>query len=107
MPFPGIIQFPFNKHFLRLVSGTKQSHWCVMCAVKHYIHIFMTVFFFSESCWGNAMVVYTKPRPRKKEESEQLRGERDQIKFIDLRFERWDSGKVVRLRKARRRQDVP
>ena len=26
---------------------------------------------------------------RKKEESEQLRGERDQIKFIDLRFERW------------------
>ena len=38
-----------------------------------------------------------------KEESEQLRGERDQIKFIDLRFERWQ---VVGLRKARRRQDV-
>ena len=30
------------------------------------------------------MVVYTKPEQRKKEESEQLRGERDKIKFIDL-----------------------
>ena len=35
------------------------------------------------------MVAYTKPRKRKKEESVQLRGERYQIKFIDLRFERW------------------
>ena len=34
------------------------------------------------------MVVYTKPYQRKKEESEGLRGERDKIKFIDLRFER-------------------
>ena len=50
------------------------------------------------------MVTYTKPQQRKKEESEQLRGERDQIKIIDLRFERWQ---VVGLRKARRRQDVP
>ena len=33
------------------------------------------------------MVAYTKPQHRKKEESERLRGERDQIKFIDLRFE--------------------
>ena len=41
---------------------------------------------------------------RKKEESEKLRGERDQIKLTDLRFERWQ---VVRFRKARRRQDVP
>ena len=39
-----------------------------------------------------------------KEESKRLRGERDQIKFIDLRFERWQ---VVRFRKARRRQEVP
>ena len=31
---------------------------------------------------------------KKKEESEQLRGERDQIKFIDIRFER---GQVVGL----------
>ena len=34
-------------------------------------------------------------------ESERLRGERDQIKFIGLGFERWQ---VVRLRNARRRQ---
>ena len=30
------------------------------------------------------MVAYTNPQQRKKEESERLRGERDQIKFIDL-----------------------
>ena len=29
-------------------------------------------------------MAYTKPQQRKKEESEQLRGERDQIKFIAL-----------------------
>ena len=45
------------------------------------------------------MVAYTKPQQRQKEESERLRGERYQIKFIDLRFERWQ---VVRFRKARR-----
>ena len=33
------------------------------------------------------MVACTKPQHMKKEESEQLRGERDHIKFIDLRFE--------------------
>ena len=33
------------------------------------------------------MVAYTKPQQRKKEESERLRGQRDQTKFIDLRFE--------------------
>ena len=48
-------------------------------------------------------MTYTKPPQRKKEESKKLRGERDQIKFIDLRCERWQ---VARLRKARRRQDV-
>ena len=35
------------------------------------------------------MVAYTKPLQRKKEESKKLRGERDQIKFIGLRLERW------------------
>ena len=50
------------------------------------------------------MLAFTKPQQRKKEESERIRGGRDQIKFIDLRFERWQ---VVRFRKARRRQDVP
>ena len=47
------------------------------------------------------MVAYTKPQERKKEESERLRGERDQIKLIDARFER---GQVVGFRKGRRRQ---
>ena len=37
-----------------------------------------------------------KPQQRKKEESERLSGERDQIKFIYLRFERWQ---VVGFRK--------
>ena len=36
------------------------------------------------------MMTYTKPRKRrKKEEGERVRGERDQIKFIHLRFEGW------------------
>ena len=47
------------------------------------------------------MVAYTKPQQRKKEEREKLRGEGDQIKFTDLRFERWQ---VVRFRKVRRMQ---
>ena len=50
------------------------------------------------------MVAYTKPQQRKKEESKRLRGERDQIKLIDLRFEGWQ---VVRFRKVRRGQDAP
>ena len=45
-------------------------------------------------------MAYTKPQKWKKEESVRLRGERDQIKFIHLRFERWQ---VVRFRKARGR----
>ena len=60
--------------------------------------------FLSELYWGKAMVAYTMPQQRKQEESERLRGERDQIKFIDLGFERWQ---VVRFRKARGSQDVP
>ena len=34
------------------------------------------------------MVAYTNPQQRKKAERERLRGERDQIKFIDIGFER-------------------
>ena len=49
-------------------------------------------------------MAYTKPQQGKKEESELLRGERDKIKFVNLRFERWE---VVGFRKARRKQDVP
>ena len=49
------------------------------------------------------MAAYTKLDKWKKEK---VKGEeeRDQIKFIDLRFERLQ---VVGLRKARRRQDAP
>ena len=50
------------------------------------------------------MVAYTKPQQWKKEESKKLIGESDQIKFIDLGFERWQ---VARFRKARGRQDIP
>ena len=35
------------------------------------------------------MVAYTKHQQRKEEENERLRGERDQIKFIDLGFGIW------------------
>ena len=49
-------------------------------------------------------MVYTKPQQIKNGESEKLRRERDHIKFIDLRFARWQ---VVRSRKARRRQELP
>ena len=48
------------------------------------------------------MVAYTKPPTKEERRKKRLRGERDQIKFMDLRFERWQ---VVRFRKARRRQD--
>ena len=65
---------------------------------------FVDFFSFSELCWGKAMVAYTQLQQRKKEESKSLRGERDQIKFIDLGFERWQ---VVRFRKARGKQEVP
>ena len=41
------------------------------------------------------MVAYTKPQQRKKEDSKWLRGGRDQVKLIDLRFDRWQ---VVRFR---------
>ena len=44
------------------------------------------------------MVAYTRLQQRKEEESERLRGKRDQIKCVDLRFERWQ---VVVFRKAR------
>ena len=50
------------------------------------------------------MVAYTEPQQWKKEGSERLRGERDQIKFIDVRVER---GQIVRLGNGRRGRDVP
>ena len=50
------------------------------------------------------MVAYEKAQQKKAEERKRLRGDRDQIKFIDLRFER---GSIVRFRKAVRMQGVP
>ena len=49
------------------------------------------------------MVGFAKPQQGKKEESERLKGEGDQIKFINVRLER---RQVVLFWKARR-QDVP
>ena len=47
------------------------------------------------------MVSYTKPQQRKKEGRKRLRGEGDQIKFIDLRFEKMGSCKIQESKKAR------
>ena len=56
----------------------------------------------------DCFIVRSKPAKtikltQKKEESERLRGERDQVKFIDLRYERWQ---VARFRQARRKQEI-
>ena len=77
---------------------------CVCVCVCVCMCVYFFLFLFSEPCWGEAMVADTKPQPRKKENSERLRGERDQIKLINLRFERWQ---ILRFRNARGRQDVP
>ena len=47
--------------------------------------------------------IYKAQTKEERKKREWLRGERDQIKFIDLRFEEW---LVARFRIARR-QDVP
>ena len=45
------------------------------------------VAFFSELCWGEPMVAYTKPQERKKEKSDRLRGERirSSLLILDLK----------------------
>ena len=60
--------------------------------------------YFSELRWGETMAAYTKQQ-WKKEKSERLRGEREgnQIKFIDLRFER---GQAVGFRKKKARCSI-
>ena len=50
------------------------------------------------------MVAHTKPQQRKKEESERLRGGGNQIKFIDLKFEKW---KVEGFGKGRKKKNAP
>ena len=52
--------------------------------------------------WKDHGDIY-KASLNEKEEGDRLRGESDQIEFIDLRFERWH---VARFRKARRK-DAP
>ena len=46
------------------------------------------------------MAANTKPQQRKKEERERLRGERDQMKFFDLRCERLQ---LVRFRESKKK----
>ena len=82
---------------------TNSSGGCMICFAFDAM-VCQVRLFFGEICWGKAMVAYKRPQKWKKEESERLRGERDQIKFIDIGFERWQ---VVRFWKARGRQDVP
>ena len=48
--------------------------------------------------------LYKAPTREERRKRKAKRRERDQIEFIDLRFERWQ---VVRFGKVRRRQDVP
>ena len=43
------------------------------------------------------MLAYTKSQQRKKEKSERLRGERYQINFTELRFERWQFFKIKEI----------
>ena len=73
-----------------LVSRRKQEDQC-----KYYG-------FFSEVCWGKVMVAYTKLQQRNKE-SERLRRERDQIKFIDRRFLNMASCRIQESKKKARR----
>ena len=42
-------------------------------------------------------MAYTKPQHWKKEESKQLSGDGSHIKFIDLRFERWQFVRLSEL----------
>ena len=60
--------------------------------------------FFSELCWGKALGgLYNASTKEERRKQKTKRRERDQIKFIDLGFERWQ---VVRFRNARGREDV-
>ena len=59
-------------------------------------------YFFSELFWGKGHWGLYKAPTKERRSKRNLRGERDQIKFIDLRFARWQ---VVRFMKARRRLD--
>ena len=90
-------------HQSRVCPALVPSAKCVVCASYRNVHYFRNnaiiflVGYVEKSPWWRI-------KSLNKEESEKLRGERDQIKFIDHRFER---RQVVGFMKARRRQDVP
>ena len=48
--------------------------------------------------------LYKAPTKEERKKQKAKRRERDQVKFIDLRFERWQ---VIGFRKGRRKEDVP
>ena len=76
----------------------------MLCSTALHEEIKVQLFVLSsELSWGKAVVAYTKPQQGKKEESEQLRGEGDQINLIDLNSQRWQG---AGFRKASR-QGVP
>ena len=57
----------------------------------------------ADNMLGTDLVAYTKFQQQKNDESERLRGEGNEIKFVDVRFKGWQ---VVEFRKGRRKQDV-
>ena len=84
-------------------TGSKNSHSesakCDYCKKWGNIGTFF-YFYFSELCWGKAMVAYTKPLQWKKEESERdLAWRRTAILFggkILFRFRRSNQGHLIR-----------
>ena len=108
-PSFSLLLFPFE--LLLMLSRNSQLHTACIREV-HFcisnmqltnglknIYFFFLVSYVREG-HGGLYNASTKEERRKRK----LRGERYQIKFIDLGFERWQ---VVRFREARERYDVP
>ena len=76
--------------------------FCSIVAIAYacFLLFFFLVYYIKESHGG----LYKSLKNGRKKKAKRLGGERDQIKFIDLGFERWQ---VVRFRNARSRQDDP
>ena len=72
--------------------GTRGAENCPTLTIQHksgglhHLSKHCNNYLFSELCWGKAIVAYTKPLLQKKEKSDRLTGERDNIKFMDLRL---------------------
>ena len=88
-------------HFGFLYTSALSSHYGIPIKY-HTFFLFFPLFLvsYAEESYGGRYKASTKEERRK---HKRLRGERDQIKFNDLRFKRLQ---VVRFRKARG-QDVP